>query len=87
MSISKKNEKSASFTELKLITEKILESQTKIQHDIHEIKLNLFDPDNGLYSRVSKNTSFRTAAGKWLWVLTTVLFVSVIQGFIRYVLK
>ncbi|MCH7782812.1 hypothetical protein IID62_07055 [candidate division KSB1 bacterium] len=75
------------ITEIKEITEKILEGQTNLQHDIHEIKMNLFDPDNGLYSRVGKNTGFRIAAGKWLWILTTGLFLTIIQGFIRYVFK
>ena len=76
-----------SVTELKLITEKILEGQTKMQKDIHEIKMSLFDPDNGLYARVYKNTGFRLTAGKWLWVLTTGLIMTLLHGFIRYVLK
>jgi len=86
-----------SVMELKLITEKILvrlrrislwlKGQTKIQKDIHEIKMSMFDPDNGLYARVNKNTGFRLTAGKWLWVLTTGLLMSLLHGFMRYVLK
>jgi len=76
-----------SVTELKLITEKILEGQTKMQKDIHEIKMSLFDPDTGLYVRVYKNTGFRLTASKWLWVLTTGLIMTLLHGFIRYVLK
>ena len=30
------------ITEIKEITEKILEGQTNLQHDIHEIKMSLF---------------------------------------------
>ena len=74
-------------TELKIITEKILEGQTNLRHDVHEIKMSLFDPDNGLYSRVNKNTGFRIVAGKWMWVLSTGLFLSILQGFIKYVLN
>lgn len=76
-----------SVMELKLITEKILEGQIKIQKDIHEIKMSLFDPDNGLYARVYKNTGFRLTAGKWLWILTTGLMMTLLHGFLRYVLK
>ena len=76
-----------SVMELKLITEKILEGQTKMQHDIHEIKMSLFDPDNGLYARVSRNSSFRIAASKWLWVLTTGLLITLVRELAKYVLK
>lgn len=59
------------INELKLNTEKILESQHRILRDISEIKRSLFDPDEGLYARVGLNTQFRLSAGKWLWILTT----------------
>jgi len=61
---------------LKLNTEKILENQMQMCRDIREIKKCIFDPDEGLYTRVGRNTQFRTAAARWLWALTTGMTLS-----------
>ncbi len=74
-------------TELRVLTGKILENQTKTHRDIHDIKIRLFDPDTGLYTRVSKNTGFRKNSAKWLWLLTTGMTMSFLNSIMRYFLK
>jgi len=70
------------IVELKAVIEQILTGQTQMQEDITAIKENLFDPDNGLYARVAKNTSFRQTASKWLWLLTGGLAAALLNGYI-----
>jgi len=73
--------------EMKIVMEKILEAHVEMRRDIKEIKTNLFNPDEGLYARVYRNTEFRTAASKWLWVLTTGITVTMLHALFRYVVR
>ena len=68
------------LTELKLMFEKQLENQVKMQGDLHNIKLSLFEPDNGVYARINKNTAFRMTAAKWLWILTTGVVMIILKN-------
>ena len=38
-----------------------------IKQDVSDLKARLLDPDLGIVTRVNKNTSFRSSAGKVLW--------------------
>ena len=42
----------------------------EIKQSLHDIKTRLFDPDEGLYTRVAANTQWRRVS---VWVLGTVL--------------
>lgn len=39
----------------------------EIKQDVSDLKKRLLDPDFGIVSRVNRNTSFRSNAGKVLW--------------------
>ena len=41
----------------------------KLSDDIHDLKVRIFEPDNGLYARVKDNTDFRKGATTWLRVI------------------
>jgi hypothetical protein len=73
--------------ELKLMMEQILENQDNIHNDIREMKENLFEPDSGLYARVSRNTDFRLTATKWLWVLTTGVVLTMLRNILAFFMK
>ncbi len=65
---------------LKLNSEKILDSLSRMQKDINDIKKSLFEPDSGLYTRVGRNTQFRTSASRWLWILTSGLIITLLKA-------
>ena len=71
--------------ELKLLSKQILTKQAEVHDNVAEIKNRIFEPDNGLYARVSKNTDFRLTSLRWLWVLTTGLAFSLLKIVLGYV--
>ncbi len=71
--------------ELKLLSKQILTKQAEVHETVAEIKNRIFEPDNGLYARVSKNTDFRLTSLRWLWVLTTGLAFSLLKIVLGYV--
>ncbi|MFC1730544.1 hypothetical protein ACFL6I_09420 [candidate division KSB1 bacterium] len=84
MSAKSGEKQSETVLELKLLSEKILETQVHIQHEIGELKASLFNPDEGLYARVCRNTQFRMTASRWLWILTTGLTFTVLNIIYRF---
>ncbi|MFC1554638.1 hypothetical protein ACFL7D_08395 [candidate division KSB1 bacterium] len=74
-------------TELKINTEKILQGQADMQKDIIAIRKDLFDPDNGVYARINRNTAFRKTSSRWMWILTSGFLASLIHGTVRYFLQ
>lgn len=61
--------------------DKILEKLDRVEENlggkIEAIETKLFEPDNGLYARVRKNTEFRKTTKRWLSVIS-VTFVGAI---------
>ena len=60
------------MSELKQILDEMKrhdKDRKKLADDIHDFKVRLFDPDDGLYARVKDNTDFRRGATTWLRVM------------------
>lgn len=74
------------LTELKIMFETQLKNQEKMHRDLHKIKESLFEPDNGVYARINKNTMFRLTASKWLWILTTGVVMILLKNILAAVL-
>jgi hypothetical protein len=52
-----------------------------LHKDIREIKQTLLDPDNGALARVNRNTEFRQATTKALWVVYAALVGIIVKIF------
>lgn len=62
------------------------ESQEKMQGSVNKIQEQLLDPDNGLFTRVRKNTSFRKSISKHVWFLYTLIVASTIGTVIKLII-
>lgn len=54
--------------------DKIIEKLEKVEENlggkIEDINKRLFEPDNGVYARIGKNTAFRKTTKRWLSMIT-----------------
>lgn len=73
--------------DLRVKIDKVLTNQEKMLKDINVIKTDIFEPDNGIYARVNRNTGFRQTAVKWLWVLTMGLTISMARSLMELMMK
>ena len=55
------------MTNRRISNSELHEDIVEIKEDVRDLKRRLLDPDAGIVSRVNKNTSFRSNAGKVLW--------------------
>ena len=57
------------------------ESQSRTEKKVDEILGNLHDPDEGIYTRVNKNTGFRRSAVKWIGAVGGLALAGVVKSF------
>lgn len=53
-----------------VILEKLEKVEANLGGKIEAINQRLFEPDNGVYARIGKNTAFRKTAKRWLSVIS-----------------
>ena len=61
------------MTKRRITNLELHENISDLKDDVRFIKLKLLDPDNGVTSRVNKNTAFRRSTGKVLWSIWVAL--------------
>jgi len=53
------------FKEVEKLNEDNLKAHTDVKNDLRFIKNNLFDPNEGIWAEVKRNTNFRNETVKW----------------------
>tara|TARA_R100000995_G_scaffold63233_1_gene32606 strand:- start:484 stop:783 length:300 start_codon:yes stop_codon:yes gene_type:complete len=53
------------FKEVEKLNEDNLKAHTDVKNDLRFIKNNLFDPNEGIWAEVKRNTNFRNDTVKW----------------------
>ena len=58
---------------MKITNQQLHEELQDLKQDVRDIKLRLFDPEDGLVVRINKNTSFRKNTRIGLWAVFTAI--------------
>ena len=71
----------AELMSMKKDNEQLTARISELHKDIRDIKVTLLDPDNGAIARVNRNTEFRQATTKALWVVYAALVGIIVKIF------
>jgi len=83
----KEKEQIEKLTRIELGIEKVVEHQTEALQSIKKIETAVFDPENGLYSRLKSLETWKRLSSKLMWLFLASLITLTFSSFSKHLFK